>query len=66
LRRLPPALRLRCERAEFGAACQRLCGAGVALKPDREQAWRDFAGWWENYDTPLLLLAATIAAPPAP
>lgn len=52
-------------RAEFEAACEQLAGAGVPLKPDREQAWRDFAGWRVNYDTPLLLLASTITAPPA-
>jgi hypothetical protein len=52
-------------RAEFDAACEQLAGVGVPLKPDREQAWRDFAGWRVNYDTPLLLLASTITAPPA-
>jgi hypothetical protein len=52
-------------REEFDAACEQLAGAGVPLKLDREQSWRDFAGWRVNYDTPLLLLAATITAPPA-
>src|SRR5207248_2958410 len=31
------------KREEFDAACDQLAGIGVALKPDREQAWRDFA-----------------------
>jgi hypothetical protein len=53
-------------RAEFDAACAQLAEAGVALKPDRDQCWRDFAGWRVNYDTPLLLLASTVTAPPAP
>jgi hypothetical protein len=52
-------------REEFEAACEQLAGAGVPLKLDREQAWRDFSGWRVNYDTPLLLLATTITAPPA-
>jgi len=52
-------------RAEFDAACEQLAAVGVPLKPDREQSWRDFAGWRVNYDTPLLLLASTITAPPA-
>src|SRR4051812_6400274 len=32
-------------RAEFDAACAQLAEAGVPLKPDRDQCWRDFAGW---------------------
>lgn len=52
-------------RAEFDAACERLAGAGVPLKPDRDRAWRDFSGWRVNYDTPLLLLATIVTAPPA-
>jgi hypothetical protein len=53
-------------REEFEAACEQLAAAGVALKLDREQAWRDFSGWRVNYDTPLILLASTITAPLAP
>lgn len=52
-------------REEFDVACQQLADAGVALKPDREQAWRDFSGWRVNYDTPLLLIASTVSAPRA-
>ncbi|MGH9013909.1 MAG: hypothetical protein ACRDZ1_08240 [Acidimicrobiia bacterium] len=53
-------------RDEFDQACDTLASAGVPLKPDREQAWRDFAGWRVNYDTVLLALAALTAAPYAP
>jgi hypothetical protein len=38
----------------------------VSLKPDRDQAWHDFAGWRVNYDTTLLRLAALTMAPYAP
>jgi len=53
-------------REEYDAACQRLAEQGVPLKKDRDQAWRDFAGWRINYDTPLLALAALTMAPYAP
>jgi len=53
-------------RAEFDAALDRLAASNVPLKADREQAWRDFAGWRINYDTPLIGLAELIMAPSAP
>jgi hypothetical protein len=53
-------------RTEFDAMLDGLEAEGVALKPDREQAWRDFAGWRVNYDTPLLGLCAICEAPAAP
>lgn len=53
-------------RAEFDAACDALAAGGVPLKADREQAWRDFAGWRVNYDTVLLALASITMAPVAP
>jgi hypothetical protein len=53
-------------RHEFDQACERLEAAGVPLKPDRDQAWRDFAGWRVNYDTVLVALAALTMAPMAP
>jgi hypothetical protein len=40
--------------------------AGLPLKADLDQAWRDYAGWRVNYDKPLLALCALAAAPPAP
>ena len=53
-------------RDEFDAACDELARHGVPLKADRDQAWRDFAGWRVNYDTVLLALAAITMAPYAP
>lgn len=53
-------------REEYDAAYDRLAADGVPMKPDREQAWRDFAGWRVNYDAVLLSLAALTMAPYAP
>jgi hypothetical protein len=53
-------------RAEYDALCAQLETAGIALKADREQAWRDFAGWRVNYDAVLLALASLTMAPLAP
>lgn len=53
-------------RQEFDEACDRLAEAGVELKPDRDQAWRDFSGWRVNYDEPLLALCSLVTAPYAP
>lgn len=50
-------------REEFDEVCDELHAAGVPLKPDRDQAWADFAGWRVNYDVPLLRLARLIQAP---
>jgi hypothetical protein len=54
------------ERREFDDVCRRLAEAGVPLKDDLEQAWRDFAGWRVNYDRVLLALASLTMAPYAP
>ena len=53
-------------RVEFDDAYERLAPASVPLKPDRDQAWRDFRGWRVNYDRALLGLAALTMAPYAP
>lgn len=53
-------------RDEFDDACRRLEDAGVPLRADREQAWRDFAGWRVNYDTVLVSLAGFLLVPYAP
>ena len=53
-------------REEFEAALAELEMAGLPLKPDRDQAWRDFAGWRANYDVALVSLAALVEAPAAP
>jgi hypothetical protein len=53
-------------RAEFDAALERLSRDNVPLKPDRDQAWNDFAGWRVNYDFVLLALCSLTMAPPSP
>jgi hypothetical protein len=53
-------------RAEFDEACETLAAAGIPIHADRDQAWRDFAGWRVNYDQPLLGLAGLLMAPYAP
>jgi fumarate reductase subunit D len=53
-------------REEYDAVCDRLAEVGVPLRADRDQAWRDFAGWRVNYDRVLLALAALTMAPYAP
>ena len=53
-------------REEFDAACKEMADAGVPLKPDLDQAWRDFSGWRVNYDTVLITLAGFFMAPFAP
>jgi hypothetical protein len=53
-------------RSEFDEAWNELTAAGLELKTDQDQAWRDFAGWRVNYDTVLLALAEVTVAPYAP
>ena len=53
-------------RSEYDEAYERLGGAGVPVRPNRERAWRDFAGWRVNYDSVLLSLAGLTMAPYAP
>jgi hypothetical protein len=50
-------------RAEWEAAVRGLGDDGVPLRPDLDQAWRDFSGWRVNYDTVLLALANLTSAP---
>lgn len=52
-------------RGEFEAVLDQLANAGVPLKADREQAWKDFAGWRVNYDRSLLVLCSLVMAPHA-
>jgi hypothetical protein len=54
------------ERQEFGRVVDQLVTAGLPVKVDREQAWRDFAGWRVNYDRALILLCGLVMAPEAP
>ena len=53
-------------RDEYDAVYDRLAEAGVPLRADRDQAWRDFAGWRVNYDTVVIILAGFVMAPYAP
>jgi hypothetical protein len=53
-------------REEWEDACRELEAVGVPLREDRDQAWRDFAGWRVNYDVPLVTLAGFLVAPYAP
>lgn len=61
----PLAGTISIQREEFDVACAELAANDVPLKPDREQAWRDFTGWRINYDTSLLSLADMVMAPTA-
>lgn len=58
--------RISITRQEFDEACAELAAENVPLKADREQAWRDFAGWRITYDKALLGLASLTMAPYAP
>ena len=53
-------------RSEFDELWTQLAAADLPMKPDREQAWRDYAGWRVNYDAVLITLALLIDAPYAP
>ena len=56
----------RSAASEFDDACERLEAAGIPLHDDRDQAWRDFAGWRVNYDRALVGMAGLVMAPYAP
>ncbi len=51
-------------RHEFHKTYETLKNAGVPVVEDRDQAWRDFAGWRVNYDDCLVGLASITSAPP--
>ncbi len=61
-----PADPISITREEFEETLTKLANAGVPLKADREQAWKDFAGWRVNYDRVLLVLCSLVMAPYAP
>lgn len=61
-----PDMLISISRHEFDQVYDELQAQGVPMKPDREQAWHDFAGWRVNYDDVLLALAALTRAPYAP
>ncbi len=51
-------------RREFDLLLVELQAGGVPLKADRDQAWRDWAGWRVNYDRVLVGLSQLVVAPP--
>ena len=53
-------------RDEFDSLYAKLVAAGLPVRADRDQAWRDFAGWRVNYDRVLITLAGFVMAPYAP
>jgi hypothetical protein len=53
-------------REEFDVAYERLVKTGMPVRSDRDQAWRDFAGWRVNYDAALIGLGKLAMAPWAP
>ena len=53
-------------RAEFEVCLDELAATGVPLRADRDQAWRDFAGWRVNYDAALIGMCAVTEPPVAP
>jgi hypothetical protein len=61
-----PADPVSIKKVEFDAAYEELREAGMPVKPNRDQAWLDFAGWRVNYDHPLLALSHLTMAPEAP
>ena len=52
-------------RREFDLLLVELQAADVPIKADRDQAFRDWAGWRVNYDRALVGLAQLVVAPPA-
>ncbi|MEO7664298.1 MAG: hypothetical protein ABIV26_04170 [Candidatus Limnocylindrales bacterium] len=60
-----PDDRTSVSREMFEAAAGELSAAGVPIRADRDQAFRDFNGWRVNYDRTLLALSRLIVAPPA-
>lgn len=53
-------------RAEFDQAYDQMAEQDLPMKFNRDQAWRDYAGWRVNYDQVLLALAELTMAPEAP
>jgi hypothetical protein len=62
----PAAARISVARVEYEAAYDRLVEAGLPVKPDKTQAWLDFADRRAAYDKVLLAMCALTMAPYAP
>jgi len=52
-------------RREFDLLLVELQAAGIPIKADHDQAFRDWAGWRVNYDRALVGLAGLVVAPEA-
>jgi hypothetical protein len=52
------------DRSEFDDVWRYLESSGVPLVSDKEQAWRDFAGWRVNYDSIIEAAARAFDTPP--
>jgi hypothetical protein len=50
-------------REEFDLMCIELEAEDIALRSDRDAAWRDYCGWRVNYDAVLVGLAKLVDAP---
>ena len=61
-----PETPISISRDEYDDLIRRLESAGLPIKPDREKAWKDFAGWRVNYDRVLLVLCTLVMAPQTP
>lgn len=61
-----PTTPISITRKEYDQVIRKLEEAGLPIKADREQAWKDFAGWRVNYDRVLLVLCSLTMAPTAP
>ena len=59
-----PTAPITVRRHEFYETYEALQQAGVPVVEDRDQAWRDYAGWRVNYDDCLVGLASITSAPP--
>jgi hypothetical protein len=59
-----PETPISISRTEYDEVIKKLEKDGLPIKTDREQAWKDFAGWRVNYDRVLLALCALVMAPP--
>ena len=52
-------------REDFEIACDEIAAYGIAIRADRDAAWKAFRGWRINYDETVIALARVTMAPPA-
>ena len=61
-----PEVPISITQQEFDEAYDLMKAQGLALNPDKQKAWMDFAGWRVNYDRVLMALSELTMAPTAP